>query len=293
VRGDGWSARIALAPGDGPAAAADAAAAAIGVAARTAALRARNRVEEMVATATRHAAAQHAAATALAAADRELAERHADHARVADCAAELAARLGDWRLGEPPELAAARDRLAQAQAHLAAVPDEPFAWLRELDPAVAGAMLRDLPADRLDGARPAAGRLARALHGGEPLLAVAATASGLAGVTSERVLVDGAAYEPEAVSVDGDRMLVRGAPEAVADGGEVLATGLAEERAGRLAAALELVRVARRAGPPPPGPAGERDDPLALLARLGELRDRGVIDHAEFEAKKADLLDRI
>ena len=37
----------------------------------------------------------------------------------------------------------------------------------------------------------------------------------------------------------------------------------------------------------------EVEFPLELLRQLGELRDRGVIDRAEFEAKKAELLDRI
>jgi hypothetical protein len=274
VRGDGWSARIVLAPGDGPAAAAADAAARIDVAARCVALRARNRLDQVVATGTRHAAACHAAATALAAADRELAERHADHARVAAAAAELEERLGAWRLGEAPELAAARDRLAQARAHLAAVPEEPYAWVGALEPATAGAMLRDLPADRLDGTRDAVVALTAAVRDDEPVLALAATPGGAAAVTSERVWLDGEAHAPEAVE---DEQL----------------GGLAEERPGRVAAALELVRAARRAGPVPPPAAAPRDDPVELLARLGELRDRGVIDRAEFEAKKAELLDRI
>jgi hypothetical protein len=275
VRGEGWAARIVLAPGAGPAAAAADAAARIEVAARCVALRARNRLEQVAATGTRHAAACHAAATALAAADRELAERHADHARVAAAAAELEERLGTWRLGEPPEIAAARDRLAHARAHLAAVPGEPSAWVGTLEPAVAGAMLRDLPPERLEGARDAVAALGAVLRDGEPILALAATAGGAVAVTSERVLLDGAAHAPEAVE---DERL----------------DGLAETQPGRVAAALELVRAARLGGPVPPTPAApQRDDPVALLARLGELRDRGVIDRAEFEAKKAELLDRI
>jgi hypothetical protein len=272
VRGAGWSARIVLAPGAGPAAAAADAAARIEVAARCVALRARNRLEQVVATGGRHAAACHAAATALAAADRELAERHADHDRVATAAAELEERLGTWRLGEPPEIAAARDRLAQARAHLAAAPAEPYAWVGALPAAVAGALLRDLPAERLETARDT---VAAALPEGEPVLALAATPGGAVAVTREHVLLDGAAHAPEAVEA------------------EQLA-GLVEERPGRVAAALELVRAARLSGPVPPRSAAPpHDDPVELLARLGELRDRGVIDRAEFEAKKAELLDRI
>jgi hypothetical protein len=93
------------------------------------------------------------------------------------------------------------------------------------------------------------------------------------------------AYEPEDVEADGDRLLAAGAE---------IAAGLAEQQPGRLAAALELVRAARPAGPPPAPPVEPpSDDPLELLRRLGELRDRGVIDRAEFEAKKAELLRRI
>jgi hypothetical protein len=306
VSGDGWTARIALAPGGGPAAAARAAAARIEAAGPAAGARARERVEKAVAAGLGHAAACHATAAALAAADRELAERHADHARVESSAAELADRLGAWRLGEAAEVAAARDRLEQARAHLAAAPEQPYAWIEGHDPAVTGALLRDLPADRLDAARPAATRLAGALHGAEPLLALAATdhlaqrradpvadrpgAAGIVAVTSERVLIAGDAgvqpWDAARVEADGDRLL--------AAGGE-LASGLVQLRPGRLAAALELVRAARAAGPPPPPPppAEPGGDPLEALRRLGELRDGGVIEQAEFEAKKAELLRRI
>jgi len=309
VSGDGWTARIVLAPGDGPAAAAYAAAARIDAAGPTAAARARERLGNAVDAGLRHAAACHATTAALAAADRELAERHADHVRVESSAAELADRLGAWRLGEPPDVAAARDRLEQARAHLAAAPEQPYAWIEGHDPAVAGALLRDLPADRLDAARPAAECLAAALHGAEPLLALAAAGhrpqrrsepvagrpgdAGIVAVTSERVLIAGdAAVEPwdaARVEADGDRLLAAG---------RELATGLVELRAGRLAAALELVRAARAAGTPPPAlpPTPSelpRGDPLEALRRLGELRDRGVVDPSEFEAKKAELLRRI
>jgi hypothetical protein len=36
-----------------------------------------------------------------------------------------------------------------------------------------------------------------------------------------------------------------------------------------------------------------RSDPYEQLARLGQLRDSGVISEAEFQAKKAELLSRI
>lgn len=43
----------------------------------------------------------------------------------------------------------------------------------------------------------------------------------------------------------------------------------------------------------PPAHASRSDDPLALLERLGELREAGVLTDEEFAAKKADLLSRM
>jgi hypothetical protein len=111
----------------------------------------------------------------------------------------------------------------------------------------------------------------------------------VAGLTPVRVLIAGAhaavPYPAAEVDARGDRLLA---------GGEDIARGLAEQQPGRLAAALDLVRAARPAGPPAaPVPEPPGDDPLELLRRLGELRDLGVIERAEFEAKKADLLRRI
>ena len=63
---------------------------------------------------------------------------------------------------EPAELGAARGRLAQARAHLDSPPAQPYAWLAEWPPAVAGAMLRDLPTERLEPVRGALLRLAEA-----------------------------------------------------------------------------------------------------------------------------------
>jgi hypothetical protein len=244
--GEDWSARLVLAPGDGPLATARDAAAAVGTAADTAPAKARDRLAHVTATAHEHAAACHAAATALAAADRDAAERHAERARVDACVAELVARLGPRRTAEPPEVAAARDRLEQARAHLAAPPAQPYAWLDEWPPDVAGAMLRDLPDGDLEAARPAMRRLAAALVGREPLLAL--TAGGappggapaqpvVAGLTSERVLVAGEvgarAGSPTEVDLAGDVLRVAGREVVV---------GLAERRPGRFAAVLELLR---------------------------------------------------
>jgi hypothetical protein len=244
VRGADWSTRVVLAPGRAPAAAAGEAAERITAAAAAVADRALERLEHVIATGARHAAACHLAAATLDAADRELLERHADHARVESCAAELAQRLGPRRAGESAEVAAARDRLEHARAHLAAVPPQPYAWTRDLAPSVAGTALRDLPEDALEAARPALVRLP-AERGA--LLALAAAAPGraaseragtaIAAVTAAEVIVATAAgaerhAAPEAV-VDDDKLLVAGR-EAV--------SGLAESRPGRLGAVLELLR---------------------------------------------------
>ncbi len=63
-----------------------------------------------------------------------------------------------------------------------------------------------------------------------------------------------------------------------------------------LAAPVEFKRRALEArealaGAPPAGAAA--DDPISKLERLGELRDRNVITEEEFQAKKAELMDRI
>ena len=56
----------------------------------------------------------------------------------------------------------------------------------------------------------------------------------------------------------------------------------------------ELAARFRYLRPPGPEAAAEEDaDPIVLLERLAALRDRGVIEPAEFEAKKAELLRRI
>jgi Short C-terminal domain len=55
------------------------------------------------------------------------------------------------------------------------------------------------------------------------------------------------------------------------------------------AAHRQVAPTAYDAGPP----ATAGDDPIALLLRLGELRDGGVLTTEEFEAKKAEILSRI
>ena len=153
VHGDGWTGRVVVAPGDGPAAAAATAAKRIDASVPLAQGRARSRLRRFTAAAEAHAAACLGLAGALAAADRDAGERHADRARLDQCVEDLADRLGPQALVEQTELAHARDRLAQARAHLASPPAQPYAWLAEWPPEVAGAMLRDLPGERLEPAR--------------------------------------------------------------------------------------------------------------------------------------------
>jgi Bacterial membrane flanked domain. len=47
------------------------------------------------------------------------------------------------------------------------------------------------------------------------------------------------------------------------------------------------------AAPAAPMPAASADDPTATLAKLADLRDKGAITPAEYEAKKAELLGRM
>jgi len=296
VHGDGWTNRVVVAPGDGPAAAAAETVALIESAVPPARDRARARLERFTAAAQAHAAACLDLARALGAADRDAGERHADRARLDACVADLAARLGPQALVEQAELAAARDRLAQARAHLAKPPPQPYAWLAEWPPEVAGAMLRDLAGEGLEPARGPLRRLAELAAAGEPLLALAAGAGAVAAVTPTRLLVAG-------------EELARGVAPAAADvagatlrlDGEEAVGGLDELEPGRLAAVLELVTAAQ---PPPPDRAGARaadatvgapapPDTVELLRKLGDLRDAGVLTEGEFAAKKAELLRRI
>jgi Short C-terminal domain len=272
VSGDGWSARLVLPPGDGPAEAARAAAARVEAAASAAVEAAGSRLRLVTETARAEAAARHDAATALAAADRRIAELHADQALTEACAADLADRLGPRRPGEAAEVEAARARLEQARLFLDAPPDQPHAWIEGWPPGAAGAMLRDLPDESRVEAEPAVRRLLAELREDEPLLALAATDDGVAAATPRRVL-----SATGAATAAGD-------PDVAAH----------ERRAGRLAAVVELVRAAGpREEPDAPPSATAADDPVELLRRLGELRDRGVLSADEFEAKKAELLRRI
>ena len=82
VSGEGWTARLVLAPGEGPARAASEAAVRIRAAARGAVDAAHRRLHAASELGPEHAAVCHAAAAALAAADHEVAVRHADRARI-------------------------------------------------------------------------------------------------------------------------------------------------------------------------------------------------------------------
>src|SRR5215218_9225700 len=297
VHGNGWVGRVVVAPGDGPAAAAAAAAKRIDVSVPLAQGRARARLRRFAAAAEAHAAACLGLASALAAADRDAGERHADGARLDQCVEELAERLGPQALVEPTELAHARDRLAKARGHLANPPAQPYAWLAEWPPEVAGAMLRDLPGERLEPARASLRRLADTAAAGEPLLALAAGTAAVAAVTPSRVLV-ASADEARAV-----------APHEI-DPQELV--GLEEVEPGHLAAVLELVTAAVPAPEPAHAEAAHPDlarvgaraagdgpaaapppDIVDLLRKLGDLRDAGVLTEDEFAVKKAELLRRI
>ena len=212
VSGEGWTARLVLAPGEGPTRAASEAAVRIRAGARGAVDAAHARLRAASELGHRHAAACHAAAAALAVADQEVAERHADRARIDACLDELAARLGRRSPGEPAEIAAARSRLEQARISLEAPSARPYAWIATWPKHVAGLMLRDLP-------EPAAVEgpmrdLLGELRGAEELLALAAAGGGVVAATSMRVVRIGAPESAEVV----------------------------EQRPGRLAAFAELVR---------------------------------------------------
>ena len=270
VTGDDWTARIVIAPGERPAAAARDAAALIDAAVRDAPERARARLAHVVAAGIAHARACHEAATALAAADREAAERHADRARIDACIDELAERLGPRFAREAAETAAARARLDQARVHLATPPSQPYVWMESWPPAVAGALLRDIPEEHAAASRPAVRRLATELRDDEPLLALAlAGAAGtVVAVTPERLLLAG----PSDVSA---RPPAVPAPE-----------GLVERRPGRLAAALELVVAAGASAAEASVPENVAD----LLRSLEKLRDAGVLSVTEFDAKRMLVL---
>jgi hypothetical protein len=210
VTGEDWSARLVLAPGEGPLRAASEAAARIKAGARGAVDAAGRRLRTASDLGHEHAAVCHAAATALAAADQQIAELHADRARLDGCLDDLSARLGHRAPGEPAEVVAARGRLEAARLYLEAAPEQPYAWITGWPKHVAGLMLRDLPEPAaLEG--PVRELLAE-LRGAEELLALAAAGDGVVAATSMRVVGT--------------------------------ATELVEQQPGRLAAFAELVRAA-------------------------------------------------
>jgi hypothetical protein len=214
VGGEGWSARLVLAPGEGPSRAAGEAAARIKAGARAAADLAQRRLRTASDLGREHALVCHAAASALAAGDAQVAELHADRARIDGCLDELSTRLGHRMPGEAAEVTAARGRLEQARVYMQGVTRQPFAWVSTWPKYVAGLMLRDLP-------EPAPAELAmrallEELRGAEELLALAAAGDGVVAATSLRVVRLGAPDDAE----------------------------LVEQQPGRLAAFAELVRAA-------------------------------------------------
>lgn len=279
VTGDGWAARIPIAPGDGPAAAAREAVAAVAAAAPAAEGRARARLARVVASGIAHARACHEAARSLAALDHEAAERHADRARVEAAVAELAERLGPRRPDEPAELRATRARLDQAHVHLAAEPAQPYAWLAGWPPAVAGAMLRDLPEDALEAARPAVLLLAAELADDEPVLAMAARGGEVTAVTPRRAL-----------AAEGSDPASTREVQLKSDPGRTSEVQMGSDACwGRLGAVAELVVAAGGGGGAATRAAA---DPASLLRALAELRDAGLLTPAEHEAKRDEVLRR-
>jgi len=67
------------------------------------------------------------------------------------------------------------------------------------------------------------------------------------------------------------------------------------ERCGRVVreAARDMGSWASDARPRKPPPPGAAPPPVESIRQLGELRDAGLITEEEFQAKKAELLDRI
>jgi hypothetical protein len=234
VTGPGWTGRLILAPGEGPAAAAREAVGVVAAGAAAAPERGAARLALVTAAQRAHAGACLGAAAALAAADRDAAGRHADRARLDACIAELEDRLGARRLGEDAERSGARDRLRQARLHLQTPPEQPYEWLGAWPAALAGPILRDLPEETLDDAQPALVALAGALGGGEPVLALALAPDGeVLAVTPSRAL---------AAAPGGARELPLGEAEPP--------DGLAEQAPGRLAAVLDLVTAVALLGAP-------------------------------------------
>ena len=236
VRGGDWTTRLPFPPGAGPAATAREAVGRIAAAAAGAPERGTARLLRVTQAIHGHAATCFEAAAALAAADHEAAERHADRGRVEACISELDGRLGQRRLDEAPDVAGARDRLRQARLHLGAAPEQPYAWIQAWPDELAGAILRDLPEDRVEEGRPGLVRLAGAQAADEPLLALALADGGAVAAVTPKAVVAATAHgavthRPAVVALDGRTL--RAGREAL--------TGLAEQQPGRLAAVLDLV----------------------------------------------------
>jgi hypothetical protein len=214
IGGEDWSARLVLAPGEGPLRAASEAAARIKAGARNAVDAAQRRLRTASGLGREHALICHAAASALAAGDRQVAELHADRARIDGCLEELAMRLGHPSPGETADVGATRGRLEQARVYVEGVTGQPFAWISTWPKYVAGMMLRDLtePTAVEGHLRELLGEL----RGAEELLALAAAGDGVVAATSLRVVRVGAPQGAE----------------------------LVEQQPGRLAAFAELVRAA-------------------------------------------------
>ncbi len=45
--------------------------------------------------------------------------------------------------------------------------------------------------------------------------------------------------------------------------------------------------------PPPPGAGAGFDDPVASIKKLKDMLDLGLIEQAEFDAKKAEIMSRL
>ena len=278
VRGEDWTARLPIAPGDGPAAAARDAVEIVTAAAPAAAGRARSRLQQVVAAEIAHARASLDAAAALAAHDREAAERHADSAPIEAAAAELAERLGVRWPDEPAEIRATRARLDQARVHLAAAPAQPYAWLADWPPPVAGAMLRDLPEEAIAGAMPSMRALVARLAADEPILALSADGASATAVTPRRTLA------AEGSDPTRTREVQMGS-----DPGRTREVQTGSDPSSRLVAIADLVVAAGGGAGSAPPPA---HDPASLLRNLDELRAAGLLTAEEFEAKRAEVLRR-
>lgn len=87
--------------------------------------------------------------------------------------------------------------------------------------------------------------------------------------------------------------VIAGTATAVSGGVQRRQQARAEQRAGAEAYEEQPQTAATQqaAPPPPPPPAGNSmDDKIAQLTQLGELKGKGILTDAEFEAQKATIL---